>query len=199
VLEADLYLRAPGAHAVVLLHMIPPHFERSSWPLPFVERLNAEGYSVLVVDRRGAGKSGGEAKQAYEGEWGRYDVEAAVTRLVAHGVGKLALIGASNGTTSMVDYAVWAPDEGLPVPSVLGFMTGGDYTENQTEMSALTGVPAVFTYATEERDWSVAQQGKADHWVFHEYEGGAHGTKMFAPKPEVTDHLVAAVATALSP
>jgi len=197
-LEADLYLAPSGAPAVVLLHMIPPHFERSSWPVPFIEGLVASGWSVVVVDRRGSGASEGEPKQAYEGEWGRYDVEAAVKRLSAHGVRSFALIGASNGTTSMIDYAVWAKAEGLPVPAFLGFMTGGNYTENQTDMAAVASFPAAFTYSTEEREWSAAQQARAAHWTFHEYPDGAHGTKMFGVQAQVADDLIGALAKALS-
>ena len=80
-LKADYYPASPGAPGVVLLHMIPPHWERSSWPTEFIGALHKRGWSVINIDRRGAGESGGVAKEAYEGENGRYDVEAAVKRL----------------------------------------------------------------------------------------------------------------------
>lgn len=190
-LVADYWQADPGSPAVVLLHMVPPSNDRTTWPLPFVRDLAAQGWSVIRLDRRGAGDSEGVAEEAYLGEKGRYDVEAAVLRLEADGAGDLAIIGASNGTTSMLDYTVWAPGEGLPPPVALGFMTGGTYTENNTPMSSLPAIPAVFTYSTAERDWSVAQQGlDPGSWTFLEYPAGDHGTRMFDAAPEVRPDLV---------
>jgi pimeloyl-ACP methyl ester carboxylesterase len=195
-LEADYYpVEAEGAPGVVLLHMIPPGNDRTNWPVPFVRSLNEAGYAVIALDRRGAGGSEGVATEAYTGPNGKLDVDAAVAKLEADGYGDLALIGASNGTTSMIDYTVWAAGEGRPVPAALGFMTGGTYTEAQTEMSALPPVPAVFTFSTAERDWSEAQRpldpGGATSWTFHEYPDGDHGTRMFEAAPAVADDLVA--------
>ncbi len=184
---------AAGSPGVVLLHMIPPSWDRSSWPDSFISSLSGAGYSVLVIDRRGAGDSGGNAEDAYTGEWGRYDVEAAAARLAADGYGDLAIIGASNGTTSAIDYAVWAGGEGLPVPTVVGLMTGGSYTEAQTSMAdyAALSIPTVLTFSTAERDWSVAQEPlNPGSWSFLEYASGDHGTKMFEAAPEVADDLL---------
>jgi pimeloyl-ACP methyl ester carboxylesterase len=191
-LVADLYpastTERPG---VVLLHMTPRGpWNRTDWPTDFIEKLHAHDWAVIAVDRRGAGDSGGEADDAFEGEKGKYDVEACVLKLNENSLGALAVIGASNGTTSMIDYAVWAGGEGLPEVAAMGFMTGGTYTENQTGISDVPKVPAIFTYSTEERDWSVAQQPlDPGTWSFREYPDGAHGTQMFEAKPEVADHL----------
>lgn len=191
-LEGD-YLTVPaGAPALCLLHMIPPSNDRTNWPLEVREAFAAEGWAVLAIDRRGAGASEGTAVDAYEGPTGKYDVEACVGRLVADGYGPVALLGASNGTTSILDYAVWAPGEGLPAPVALGYLTGGTYTENQNPLSAAPAVPAVFTYSTAERAWSVAAQPlDPGGWVFHEYADGDHGTRMFDAAPEVVDDLIA--------
>lgn len=135
---------------------------------------------MITVDRRGAGDSEGVAEDAFRGDKGRYDVQACVKALPDRGLSSLAVIGASNGTTSMIDYAVWAPGEGLPPVDALGFMTGGTYTENQTAMADVPEVPAVFTDSTEERAWSVQQQTlDPGTWRFLEYPDGAHGTRMF--------------------
>ena len=192
-LVADYYPAATeGRPAVLLLHMIPPGNTRVDWPASFIESLTANDWSVLAVDRRGAGDSGGEAEDAYTGEWGRYDVEACAARLRADGAGALAIIGASNGTTSMIDYAVWAPGEGLPEVAALGFMTGGSYTESQTAMESVPGVPAAFTYSTAEAGWSVDQQPlDPGGWSFLEYATGDHGTRMFDAAPEVAGDLTA--------
>ncbi|MFT5680213.1 MAG: pimeloyl-ACP methyl ester carboxylesterase [Myxococcota bacterium] len=183
-----------GSPGVVLLHMIPPSWDRTSWPDDFISALSGAGYSVLAIDRRGAGDSGGNAEDAYEGEWGRYDVEAAASLLAADGYSSLAVIGASNGTTSAIDYAIWAGGEGLPVPAVIGLMTGGGYTEAQTDMSnfAALSIPTILTYSTDEREWSVEQEPlNPGSWSFMEYAAGAHGTQMFNAAPEVSDDLLA--------
>ncbi len=189
-LVADVVSGEAGAPGVVLLHMTPVGgWNRTDWPNAFLTELNDRGWWVLALDRRGAGDSEGVPEEAFEGETGRYDVEAAVLELESRGIGDLAVIGASNGTTSALDYADWAPGEGLKTPAALGFMTGGAYTENQTQMEALATLqtPAVFTYSTAERGWSVDQQPlDPGGWSFLEYEDGAHGTQMFDAAPEVT-------------
>ncbi len=191
-LEADLYpTDIAGGPAFVLLHMIPPGNDRTTWPTSFIDDLVAQRWAVVAVDRRGAGGSEGDPVDAYEGDTGRYDVEAVVLDLRDRGYVDIAIIGASNGTTSLLDYTAWAGDEGLPVPVALGFMTGGEYTENQNPMSALPPLPTVFTYSTAERAWSVAQQPlDPGSWSFLEYDGGDHGTRMFDAKPKVGRDLV---------
>ncbi|MCO4748341.1 MAG: alpha/beta fold hydrolase [Proteobacteria bacterium] len=190
-LEADLYAAEAGAPAVVLLHMTPACCDRTDWPASFIDRLGEQGWAVLVPDRRGSGASGGVGEEAYLGDLGRNDVEAAVAKL-AEDYGPIAVIGASNGTTSMIDYASWAPGEGLVEPAILGFMTGGTYTENQTAMGDwLTSTPAFFTFSTDERDWSITQQErKSAAWTFFEYPTGDHGTRMFTAAPTVTLDMV---------
>jgi pimeloyl-ACP methyl ester carboxylesterase len=182
----------PAAHgdrpAVLLLHMIPPTYDRSSWPQAFVDTLAAHDWSVLVLDRRGAGDSGGTARDAYEGPGGRLDVEAAVAFLAAEGATSLAIVGASNGTTSLTDFVVGTGDAAPLVPAALVYMTGGDYTENQHDLAdvAAVGTPAAFTFSTAERAWSVAQQDlDPGGWRFFEYAEGDHGTRMFAAAPAV--------------
>lgn len=191
-LEADFWAGEPGAPGFVLLHMIPPSNTRTTWPRWFEKDLVREGYSVIAVDRRGAGGSEGVAVEAYEGPNGKYDVEACVLHLQGEGAGALAILGASNGTTSMLDYAAWAPGEGIPEAAALGFMTGGTYTENNTPMTEAPAVPAVFTYSTAEQGWSVDQQPlDPGTWSFLEYPEGAHGTQMFDAAPEVGPDLIA--------
>ncbi len=138
-------------------------------------------------------------RPTYTGPNGTYDALACVEALTGRGYRKIAMIGASNGTTTVIDYAMWALDQqdGIPV-SAMGFMTGGDDTELQTAMEDVPAVPAIFTYSTAERGWSVQQQGLHDEvWVFEEYANGDHGTRMFEARPEVTDDLVAFFASVL--
>jgi len=180
-LVADYHpVDAEGAPAVILLHMIPPSNTRADWPLDFRTALHDQGLTVISVDRRGAGDSGGVASEAYTGTNGKFDVEACAKRLQDDGYGSIAIIAASNGTTSMIDYAAWAGGEGLPEPVGLAFMSGGAYTTAQTPMSSVPKVPALFVYPPEEAAWPQAQASlDPGSWRFEEYAGGAHGTRMF--------------------
>ncbi len=191
-LEGDYLSASAGRPAVVLLHMKPPDWSRADWPSDFLSTLNDHDWHVLAIDRRGSGGSGGDAVDAYEGEAGRYDVEACVKHLSAEGATDIVIVAASNGTTSLVDYTVWASGEGLPEPEAAVFMTGGTYTENQTTMEAFAaeGIPSAFTFSTAEREWSVEQEAlDPGTWSFLEYPEGAHGTKIFEASPEVADDV----------
>jgi pimeloyl-ACP methyl ester carboxylesterase len=199
-LEAD-YLPADreGAPSVLLLHMVPPSNTRADWPPSLRERFAARGWTVVAIDRRGAGGSEGDPVEAYTGEKGKFDVEPFARRVVDDGFGPLAILGASNGTTSMIDYAAWAPDVGLPEPVALGFLSGGSYTENQTWMSEVPAVPMSFLYPPDEAAWPDAQRElDPGSWSFKAYEGGAHGTRLFtsAVDAEVQADLEAFLAAA---
>lgn len=193
-LQADRYAGASDGPGFVLLHMIPPSNTRADWPRAFIDRLTCHGASVVAIDRRGAGGSAGTPTDSYEGPAGAWDVEAAVGALQAVGVGPgVRLIGASNGSTSALDYAVLAQAESLPAVSAIAFLTGGTYTENQHAMSALpAGIPVAFAYGTAEAAWSEAQRPlDPGDWSFLAYEGGGHGTQLFGTTPKVKGDLEA--------
>jgi pimeloyl-ACP methyl ester carboxylesterase len=199
-LSADHYPAAAGRPGVVLLHMHPGGNDRTNWPCGFIESLQGRDWAVVVPDRRGTGGSGGEVEDAFQGEFGRYDVEAAVALLSKAEVGPMAVLGASNGTTSMIDYLVWAPGEGLAQAAASGFLSGGAYTENQTEMSAVAalGIPSVFAYPTSEAQWADAQAARAvEGWSFLEYPEGDHGTRLFDSSPGITEDLLTFLAGSL--
>lgn len=191
-LEADRYAGLSGEPGFILLHMIPPSNTRADWPPNFISRLTCHGWSVIAIDRRGAGGSEGTPQDSYNGELGKYDAYAAAAALTEIGADGMVLIGASNGTTTALDYTVAAPEQGWPEVRALGFMTGGTYTENQHAMSALPDIPAVFTFSTAEASWSEAQQPlDPGSWSFLEYADGDHGTRMFDAKPKVKGDLEA--------
>ena len=185
-LSGDLWTGAKGAGGVVLLHMNPEANDRSNWPVPFLQGLADRGLYVLSIDRRGTGQSGGVATDAFDGDKGRYDVEAAVDALSDEGMGKLAIISASNGTTSAVDYAAWsARDEAL---TGVVLMTGGTYTENQTSMDdyAAEALPTLFVVATDEAEWTDAQLSRdPGSWAWVEPAATGHGTHIFAESGDV--------------
>lgn len=179
-LAGDLWSGAPGAPGVLLLHMNPESNDRNNWPLSFAADLQNRGLHVLRLDRRGAGDSGGEAVDAFEGDKGRLDVAAGVDALLDEDAGLIGIIAASNGTTSTLDYAVW--DEASSALTAATLMTGGSYTENQTDMAsyAARSLPTQLVYATDEAQWSVAQEPlDPGGWVWVEAAETGHGTNLF--------------------
>lgn len=189
-LAADWYDNAAGSTGLLLLHMIPPSWDRTSWPPDFIESLVDDGFAVLALDRRGAGASGGNAVDAYEGDLGVNDAYAAVDYMVAGGHDRVVVIGASNGTTTLLDYATGAGAAGRPDPDALIFMSGGTYTENNSRLRASTGANLLFIYPSSEAAWNEEQRlNDPGTWSFAEYADGAHGTRMFDAVPTVRDDM----------
>lgn len=190
---------SPARPAVVLLHMTPRGpYTRKDWPTPFVEALHARDWAVMAIDRRGAGASQGVADEAFMGPGGRLDVAAAVTHLAPSG--PLGLIGASNGTTSMIDYADWAPTQGYPQVAAMGFLSPGDYTENQTPLAEVAVIPSIFAYPESERAWPESKRPlDPGTWAFHEFPGSAHGTFLFAEQEALPATLDAFFVQRLEP
>ena len=195
----------PGSPAVVLLHMIPPHHDRTNYPEPFRRKLADKGLEVLSIDRRGAGDSQGVAKEAYTGPNGVLDVQAALTWLAANTDADLSswgCVGEINGTTSCLYYTVYAgKDEAITGPSALVFMTGGKYTETQNALagSAASSIPVLFTFNAKEAEWSLAQKTveRTGDWRFEAYEPGGHGTRVFEPNPQAMDDIASFLAASL--
>lgn len=196
-LEADFYSTGVAQSPVaILLHMIPPHHDRTGYPSEFIESLRAKGLAVLNVDRRGAGASGGVAEEAYQGPNGALDVAAAVGFLESQPCGpdvsRLVIVGASNGTTSALDHTIQTAGA---QPKALVFLTGGHYTENQHKIAEnrtlLDAKPILFVFSTEERAWSAGFMGAEapSSWQFDEYSVGDHGTKLFGVAPESVERV----------
>lgn len=184
VLEADYRPAATqGRGAVVLVHMIPPSNDRSGYPEGVREQFGDLDLSILNLDRRGAGESGGEALDAYEGRGGLWDLEAAVGFLISDFTSdcpiddeSILLVGASNGTTSVLDYAV-EHEADLPEPAALTFLSPGTYTENQNTIEGNEDLPIQWLYPTTE-PFSADFTDDSENWEFIE-RGEAHGTLMF--------------------
>jgi len=187
-LVADLWpADEPDRGAVILLHMKPPGNDRDDYPEHVREAIAELNVTVLNVDRRGAGSSEGDPDEAYEGPGGLLDVEAAASVLADPSFGcpvdldRLALIGASNGTTSSLDYAV-GHDDDLPAPRSLIWLSPGPYTENQNgvdeHLELLETLPILWLYPSTEGwvDDFTVEPPKA--WQFVEW-GDQHGTDMF--------------------
>ena len=200
-LEADLTASENPRGAVVLLHMIPPSNDRTNYPADFRDQLASQGFNVLNVDRRGAGASEGVATEAYTGPSGKLDVKAAIAFLrnnaCASTEERIALVGASNGTTSVLDFTAQADI----APLGIAFLTGGSYTENQTNIaqtrSKLDPLPMLYAWDTNETpadNWATPlRQGAPASWSFETFAGAGHGTRMLstaAAKDALTTWLV---------
>ena len=122
-------------------------------------------------------------------------------RLKAKGVDPnwLALVGASNGTTTALDYL--ARGDASTTVTAFVLLTGGRYTEKQTELAArVTGqTRLLFVYDDKERAWSTAKKkGAPPLWSFREAKGAGHGTKMFGPEPALKGEVVRFITKALA-
>lgn len=187
-LEADAY-PGRGARGVVLLHMNPVSNDRTNWPQTFAEDLVDDGWTVLVPDRRGAGGSEGEPEDA-SGPDGVYDVRAAVDWLVGEGASEIALLAASNGSTSALDYAVTAAAEGYPAPLTQAWLSPGTYTETNHAMADLAQERLFLGYPETEAGWPEARRAlDPGTWTFRVYPDGEHGTLLFESNPEVAEEL----------
>lgn len=209
-LQADYY---PSEHAqgaaVILLHMIPPNWNRSSYPSVFIDKLVGAGFAVLNVDRRGAGGSGGIATEAYVGAGGALDVKAAVGFLAAQpcrfAEGKLVIVGASNGTTSALDYAVMAQRNkaaATPPVAAMVFLSPGPYTEKQNAFAPAVTLfkttAILFMFPDTEAAWpSQFQTAAPASWQFQRFDKGAHGTSMFEVRPIAMDNVVTFIASSV--
>lgn len=172
--------------AVLLFHMIPPSNDRTSYPLRVREALADLDLNVLNVDRRGAGESGGIAKDAYTGETASLDVEAAVSYMLSDEAPcqidpeNILLVGASNGTTSVFDYVSSRQDSSLPGPKAVIWLSPGSYTESQNKIrrSDITSCPVLIVHPDNE-PWATQYNGEHEAWRIVEIEDGRHGTGNF--------------------
>jgi len=181
-LVADHYRGDAGAPAVVFLHMTPLSWNRKSWSADFMRDVFTQGWTVLNLDRRGAGDSEGTPTEAFEGDGGSMDVRAAFDYLGEQGVGPISVVGASNGTTSALDYAVLSAAQGLVEPVSIVMMSPGTYTENQHEMDRLAdqNTPTLFQYDPAEGLWIADSFDDLDpgSWEQQPYDGAGHGSQM---------------------
>ena len=183
------YLPATSANrgAIVLFHMAPADHDRSDWPTDIRAAFGDRDLNVLNVDRRGAGESAGNATDATQGIMARLDVEAAAdfltdaARVCPVDSRHVILVGASNGTTSVMDYTAGHEPE-LPHPSALIWLSPGTYTEANHRVNdqrvVLDALPMLWLYPTDEPYSDQWTATAPDDWEFHR-DGAEHGTDMF--------------------
>ncbi len=171
---------AQNSPLVVTLHSIPPYHDRHSWPQGFINGMTGHGWTVINLDRRGSGDSEGNPEDAYTGDLGRNDLDAAITRYLEDGYnGQVAAIGSSNGSTTIVDYTVWRP-EGDEALDAFSFLSPGDYTTAQNSLAGMPSIPGLFMACLNESAWSENAADQREDWMFVLCEGSddAHGHDM---------------------
>lgn len=189
---------SPNRPLVVLFHMHPGGNDRSGYPKRVRNAIHDLDMGVLNVDRRGGGESGGVVDDAFTGVGGRLDMEASVSfgtdaaRDCPVDASRLMVVGASNGTTSALDYTV-GHDASLPTPSALIWMSPGTYTESQNAIAdhrkTLDVIDIQWLFPTNEPYSKDFQNGAPAGWSFVE-RGTAHGTRMF-DEAELEDQTLA--------
>ncbi|MFT5583271.1 MAG: pimeloyl-ACP methyl ester carboxylesterase [Cognaticolwellia sp.] len=186
----------------VFVHMDPRGANtRNDWPGEVLQPLVDADWAVMVPDRRGAGDSGGVAEDAFQTVAGAYDIEAVVLRAEQDGFGSFVLIGASNGTTSVLDYSALsveggAASEAWPAPDAFIMLSAVGPTTNNHEISQMPTMPGWFGFPASEADDNQAwQDANPGDWSFTEYDPGAHGTRMFGDAPDAAGELSAWVIT----
>ena len=200
-LIADSYTTGvAGSPGVILLHMIPPSNSKSNYPAAFIEPLVQRGFNVINVNRRGAPGSGGVASEAYTGPNGKFDAKAGYEFLVGHAcatpAAAIAVVGASNGTTTTIDFSVYAAaTTGVEQPAALVLLSGGTYTEGQNTISgnldALDNHPVWLGYPTAEASWNLGVEAVAPQdWQFVEYSPGSHGTLLFGSDSDSITNVI---------
>ncbi len=195
-LAADLYVSSTlNSPTVILLHMIPPSNSKANYPPAFAQAIQSRGMTVLNVNRRGAPGSEGVAVDAYTGPSGKLDAKAAYDFLRTQcGSSSYAIVGASNGTTTAIDFAVFAGEtDGVDAPQAIVALSGGPYTESQNRISdKLSSLPnaAYFAYPESEAMWNIGIRSLNSSWLFQSYSPGAHGTGLLSSNPEIVGTLV---------
>ena len=173
---------------VLLLHML--NNRRQSWQ-PLVPELLAAGYTVLAIDMRGHGETGG----AMEWNLAEQDLQIVLDWLREQPQvdgSQISTIGASIGANMALRSA--ANDADVVATVILS--AGTNYRGVTTEDAlALYGNRPILIVAAE-GDVGAAQSARTlDSLAVGEhdliiYDGGGHGTGLFAPHPEVIPAII---------
>lgn len=187
---------SPKGKSVILLHML--RTDRSYWK-EFANLLSKEGYDVLAIDLRGHGQS--TDKNGVKIDWQRFsekdfndmilDVKAAKSFLVKQKPNnKIAIIGASIGANTALNYAV----NDSSIKTIVLLSPGLDYRGVKTEESMKKYNRSVLiTVSSEDEPAASSSQrlfeiAKGDKEI-KIYNNAGHGTWMFG-KTDLKDIII---------
>ena len=186
-------LRSDGGSpqpAVLLLHML--NNRRQSWD-PLVPELLAAGYTVLAIDMRGHGETGGSMDWSLAEE----DLRLVFDWLQARpevDADHVAVIGASIGANMALRTGV----NDAAAAAVIMLSGGLDYRGVTTDdaLVAYGDRPVLIVaaegdgYAANSAETLHAQQAELGNSQLIIYDGSAHGTSLFAAQPGIIPTLV---------
>jgi pimeloyl-ACP methyl ester carboxylesterase len=179
---------SPPWPGVILLHML--YSDRSQWG-SFPHLLAESGYSVLSVDLRGHGETGGTinwdlAANDLEQIWNylisRPEIDKDRTAMIGASIGaNLALVGGSN-EESIITVVLLSP--------------GLNYAGVETEPAMRSfGDRPVLIVASQEDTYAADSSVALDEAAIGEsrlilFEGAGHGSNMFAAEPDLSEQII---------
>jgi dienelactone hydrolase len=187
----------PPWPGVILLHMV--YGSRHDWQ-EFTARLTDAGYSVLALDMRGHGDSGGSL------EWDKFKddllrVWEYFTSRPDVDEGRSGVVGASIGANMSLLLGASQPE----AAAVVLLSPGLDYYGVTTADALQTyGQRPLLIVASQEDSYSAESSRQLEELAGGEarlemYRGGAHGTVMFDREPGLADLIVDWLDTYLQP
>jgi dienelactone hydrolase len=201
-LRATFFRAAKAGPGVLLMHMCVT--TRKSWE-PVAKELSAAGISVLTIDNRGFGESGGpryagaspEVQQQLAEKWPG-DFDAAYKFLSNHAGVDAAHIGAGGGSCG-VDNAIKLAERHPDIKTLVLLagstdLNGIDFLLHHQEITIFTAAAADDQYITDAPQlmrWFSELSGNP-HNQFESFPNGRHGTEIFwaAPGASSPDRVV---------
>lgn len=197
-LAATHFAAAKSGPGVVLLHMC--NSDRSAWD-GLGEKLAAAGIHAVALDYRGYGESGGarhpdpvEQQRNIDANWPG-DVDAALAFLaVQEGVDatRIGAAGGSCGVNQAIHLARRHPDR----VRTLVLLAGNANRAGEDHLAASSWMPLFAAgarddgAADETMAWLLGFSGNPEN-VLRRYDGGGHGTELFATHADLEPAIVA--------
>jgi len=171
---------------IILIHMLGRN--RNEWN-DFALRLQKEGYSIVAIDMRGHGNNQGNFKTFTSEDFNniKKDVKAAKEFLASKGVTNFAIIGASIGANTALNYAV----EDKSIRTIILLSPGLDYRGVKTDETIKQYDNSILIIASKEDSYSAdssevlfsSAKGKKQIKIF---QGLGHGTQMLVSQEAQT-------------
>jgi dienelactone hydrolase len=177
-IKATFYKGDKDKPSIILIHML--NGNRNDWD-DFAKILQEIGYNVVAIDSRGHGESDLKWKSFSEDDFNKMvlDVKAAKVFLEDENLGNIALIGASIGANTALNFA--AQDNSIK--TVILLSPGLDYRGVTTSETIKQFTKPTLIVASEGDTFSADSSRTLDSLsqdsVLKIYEGSEHGTRLF--------------------
>ncbi|HWR13224.1 MAG TPA: alpha/beta fold hydrolase [Terriglobales bacterium] len=197
-LKATYYPAGKAGPGVLLMHQC--NRDRKMWA-DIAPKMAEAGMNVLALDFRGFGESGGtkfdqmppqERGQAVTQVWPK-DVDVAFQYLISQkGVTKTVIgaAGASCGVNQSIQLASRHPEvKSLVLLSGNTDADGRRFLRNAKDLPLFGSAADDDGGAVEMMQWILSLSPNPAN-TFQRYATGGHGIEMFAPHPDLTDHVL---------